>query len=485
MQSRRDQIQAHSFTVGRVTSGVLRVDLDGPDQPVARTGRGALTGLVLAVLGAVVVALYGVIVPGAGAAAATWQKDGTLVIDSGSGARFLFLGGLLRPVPNVTSALLATNGQMTVAAVADSALQGVPRGAPLGVADVPDAPPPAGALTAAPWTACESGAAGGAGRLVLRVGVPGAVTGLTSGQGVVVAAPDGTPSLLWDGRRLPLSGPHDAARALGYGGVAPTPVTAAFLVAVPAGPQLAPPQISGLGAAGPALGGGSTRVGQLFSDSSGLRYVLTQQGLEPLTATQFALLDGDPATQRQAYGDGPVTVRALGPADLAAHTAAGAPSGAIAAQGAALPPAPPAAVDVSGQSAVCVTLRSAGPSAGGQGVATSFGVAGAGAAASGALPAGQGPGIVPSCTAADLVAVPAGGGALVAAGPTEYLVAADGVRYPLAPGALQALGYGAAAPVVLPAAVVGLLPTGPPLDPAALAPGGVVTPETPAASCQD
>ncbi|MEV7027864.1 type VII secretion protein EccB, partial [Kitasatospora sp. NPDC093558] len=93
--------------------------------------------------------------------------------------------------------------------------------------------------------------------------------------------------------------------------------------------------------------------------------------------------------------------------------------------------------------------------------------------------AGRAPTPVPGCAVADrtadLVAVRPGRGALVRAlsgagtGSTEYLVTDAGVRYPLpSAGAVKQLGYGGSSPVAVPSGVLGLLPTGPVLDPSGL-----------------
>lgn len=50
MQNRREQIQAHMFVMGRLTSGLLRTDLDAPESPVGRTNRGLAIGIIVALL---------------------------------------------------------------------------------------------------------------------------------------------------------------------------------------------------------------------------------------------------------------------------------------------------------------------------------------------------------------------------------------------------------------------------------------------------
>lgn len=486
MQSRKDQVQAHSFVMGRLTSAMLRVDIDGPDQPVPRTGMGTLGGLALAIVIGIVVALFGVIVPAKNNN--SWAANGVLAIDSATGARYLYVDGTLRPALNVTSARLVAGNQLTIKTVGSGDLSGTTLGPPFGIVGAPDAVPAAGSLSTGAWSACAAGTglAGGARNpvLALAVGRTVATSGLTLTQGVVVAGPDGTTYLLWDGRRLRMAAGSGVLAALGYGTVVPTAVPASFLDAVPQGPDLVPPGIDGLGTPGPVLAGSPSRVGQLFSDSTGKHYVLTRQGLGPLSATLFALLSGDPQTQQRAYAGGAVVAPVLGPDDLTQYVTA---NTALASAAAAFPPAPPRAMQVRDQQAVCVTLQP------GTGVVTDgIGLSTVDDALAGARPPGTGTGIVPSCRQADLVSVQPGGGAVVTVAPagggvalTDYLVADNGVKFPVpSSAALGQLGYSGSSQVELPATVLSLLPTGPSLDPAALTAGGVVTPPPQPASCE-
>lgn len=477
MQSRRDQVQAYSFVMGRLNSGVQRIDIDDIDQPVARTGRGTMGGLMVAALIGVLIALFGIIVPSG--SDKSWESQGTLVIDTGTGARYLYVAGQLRPALNVTSAHLVAGTKLTIQTVSDADVSGVPVGAPFGIVDAPDAVPTAGELSTGAWSGCAVPGPNGntSGLLVLHVGQAVRMTGLSATQGVVVAGSDGTDYLLWDGRRLRMASDRGVPQAMGYADVPPTHVSAAFLDAVPAGPDLTPPAIADTGDQGPALAGNPTRIGQLFADTAGRHYVLTTAGLVPLDATIFALLSGDPTTQQQAYGGGAVATPMVGPDDLARHPAPA--GGAISVAAAAFPTSPPRAMDVRDQQAVCVALQP------GQGaVSDHIGLATTAAALADAVTPDAGAGIRPACTQADLVAVRSGGGALVSAAPagggtgsTDYLVTDSGVKYPLpAASVLSLFGYNTSAQVILPATVVGLLPTGPSLDPTELVDGGVITP---------
>ncbi|MFF7634564.1 type VII secretion protein EccB [Kitasatospora sp. NPDC008050] len=478
MQSRRDQVQAHLFVMSRLASGMLRAEPDTPDTPTGRTTRGAVTGLALGIVIALVVTVYGVMKPGG---STTWQKPGTLVMVEETGARYLYLGGVLHPVLNQASAKLLAGDQMALQQVSEGSLSGVQRGAPVGLVGAPDALPTAAELKPGAWLACglqqpaanpASGPAGASKpQLVLSVAPAQQGTALTPGQGALVSAPDGSTYLLWQGRRLRVDKQNSALQALGYPTATTFPVTAAMLGTLPTGPDLTSPDVPGRGTAGPALAGRPTKVGQLFADPTGGHYVLTQAGLVPLTVLQYDLLLGDPRTQQQAYGGTPGTPAPIGPADLAAHTAAGAglPTG--------LPAEPPTLVNPGQNQALCADLH---PSTDGNPV-TSLAVLDAGTLG-GQAPDSE-PGVAPGCAAADRIAVRPGAGALVralsgsGAGTSQYLVADNGVKYPLpSAAAAKQLGYSAASTQAVPQALLALLPSGPSLDPSVLSGGQIVSP---------
>ncbi|GLY73793.1 type VII secretion protein EccB [Actinoallomurus iriomotensis] len=477
MQSRRDQVQAHLFVMGRLASAMLRADPDAPDAPTARTNRGARIGIAVAVAMAVIVAIYGLIKPGG---RTDWRKPGTLVVVKESGARFLYLGGALRPVLNETSARLLAGDRMSVVQVHRSSLSHAARGAPVGLVGAPDELPDPAALTAVPWLACGTRSPNGSGgitpRLTLLVGPTAEGTPLTAGEGVLVGTPDGAVYLLWRGFRMRLDQSRGAVQALGYADATAYPVSPMLLNALPAGPDLTAPPIQGRGRTGPSLAGRSTRVGQLFAGPGG-HYVLTESGLVPLSGTLFALLRGAPGTQRDAYRGKAVTPAAIGPQDVAAHEAPGSAWFSV-----ALPADPPGLVTVGEDQGVCADVR---PSAGRPTTSVTLLKA---AAESGGPPAAE-PGVLPACTAADRIGVRPGGGSLVralsggGAGQTEYLVTGAGVKYPLpSADAAGRLGYGAA-PVAVPDGLLRLLPTGPSLDPATLARNGVVGPPAATVTC--
>ncbi|MEV8095062.1 type VII secretion protein EccB [Kitasatospora sp. NPDC085879] len=478
MQSRRDQVQAHMFVVSRMAAGMLRAEPDAPDTPNGRTVRGTMTGLALAVLVGLGVAVFGVISPGGNDG---WATSGTLVVVEETGARYLYVGGQLHPVLNDASARLVAGERMTVRQVGRSSLADAPRGAPIGIVGAPDGLPQPADLAGGVWLVCGTARPGPSGTPVPRLGlvVDPSTEGrvLTRDQGLLVSVPDGSVHLLWQGQHLRVDTGNQALQALGYGGSTPLPVKPGLLDALPAGPDLAAPPVPGRGEAGPALGGRPTRVGQLFDGPGGAHYLLTRGGLVPLTPTLYGLVLGDLRTQKDAYGGVAPTAAPIGAMDLAGHTAPGAPPGA------GLPDRPPALVVPQRGEGVCVDVHagSGSPTTG----VTVLPAERAEAGRAPAVPAGTPAG---ACTTADLIAVRPGRGALVRAlsgagtGSTEYLVTETGVRYPLpSPAVAKLLGYGGATPVGVPATVLGLLPSGPVLDPAALGDGTGATPAATAA----
>ncbi|GAA4792678.1 type VII secretion protein EccB [Streptomyces ziwulingensis] len=481
MHSKRDQVQAHLFVMGRLASAMLRSEPDAPESPLGRTNRGAATGVIIAVLVCAGAFVFGLIKPGGND---SWRSGESLIVDKETGARYLYLDGRLRPVRNYASAQLIAGGGLGVTTVGTSSLAGTPHGAPVGIPDGPETLPGTADLDTGPWLVCSglrprtTGVVTATTTLALGTDEPGDTPGgraLGQAEGLVVAGPDDTTYLLWQGSRLRLDKEANAAGALGYGSVTPRPASATFLDAFPLGPALSPADVPGEGSAGPTLAGRSTRIGQVFRvdvPGSAPRYhLLRKEGLVPLTATGAALLLGDPETREKAYGGAAATVATLGADVLTEHLAPAAEAAAV--NPAKLPEEPPKAVEVPGDSLACADVDSA---AGRVRV-------GAWLLPQDALPEPvqpPAPEVVPACLQVDAITVGAGKGALVRAlsasgsalGDTTYLVTDEGVKYRvLSQEGLKALGYEGAEERTMPAPMLAMLPSGPDLTPEAASSG--------------
>ncbi|GLY20166.1 type VII secretion protein EccB [Kineosporia sp. NBRC 101677] len=461
MQSRKDQVQAHMFVMGRLSSGLLRLEPDGLDQPVTRTSRGALGGILVAALVCLVVALFGFVVPGGNT---KWQKSGTLVLVEDTGARYLSIDGVLHPVHNLTSARLLAGGNLTVSSVKSKSLREAPRGPAVGVAGAPDSLPAPENLDGQVWTACATWSVQATGivkpGLSLVIGAPPQGTGVNKESAIAVAGPDGHEYLLWNGSRLRLRSSKDVRQAIGAGAAELPPVSAAFLGVVPAGPDLGVPVTPRAGQAGPTLAGQPTRIGQLFADSRQSHYLLTSEGLVALTPLLFALYRADSRTQAEAYGGQAIAVKQLGPGDVSQHL-----NPEQLQETGNLPATVPEIVSPASTQALCAEARmTAG------GTITSFVVTEPTAPAG--SPPEAGSAITPSCLPAQYIQVDPGHGVLAAdmlpggtTGSAYHLVTDSGVKYALASeDAMAALGYAPDQAMTVPGAWLNLLPTGPVLD---------------------
>jgi type VII secretion protein EccB len=447
MASRQDQLHSYQFTVQRVVSALVMRDTDPQRSPFRRVGGATLAGILVATLSLAAVAVYGVLSPGAGA---DWRDPDAVIVERESGARYVYRDDVLHPVPNQASALLVIgSAQAHPVSVARSVIDGVPRGAPLGIPGAPDPLPARDRLLTGAWTLC-SARVDGVVRSILHIGAaPPGGTELPAGTGLLVSTPDGTIHLIWRHTRYLVS--RFALGALAWGSEIPTPVSPALVNALSTGPDLAAPVLPG------TPGGPSrvrdARVGQVYLEKvpgGATQYaVAVPDGLAAITPVQAALLVAASRT-------GALELR---PAEFTAYltTAPLTPGGALA------PPAtsPPLARPRTAEDGLCATAGGTGSRLAIDVPLPSTGVA---------VRASDGPAVY-----ADRVVLEPGRGALVSAmsSPTATsgtlsVISELGVRHPVpAPEVLTMLGYQGITPVRVPSNLVSLLPSGPTLDPAA------------------
>ncbi|GAA5151895.1 MULTISPECIES: type VII secretion protein EccB [Amycolatopsis] len=456
MQSRKDQVQAYFFVVGRLVAAVTHGSPDRLESPNRRLNTGVVMGFLLAALLVAVFGIYGLFVPGGDT---SWRQAGTIVMDKSTGARYVYLDGQLRPVLNYASArLVAANSGGAVVSVSRNSLAGTPVGQPIGIAGAPDSVPTAGNLTSGAWTVCVQQPLTPSGTPVVTVLLAQRESApLGTGQALLVSTPDGATWLLWQGRRHRVP-ERWALDALGYGGVPATPVTTSWLNPIPAGPDLAVPQLGRVGQPGPVVDGRPSVIGQVYEvrnpaiDADQL-YLVRGDGFVPLSRTAAALVLAAPVT-RQAYHDGPVAPIQVGPGALTGVPATGT-------IGDGLPPVPPELLTPPNGTVPCLRYD---PKAN----ATTVELLAQSQVDSDAMPVAR----HVAGTMADRVVIPGGTGVLArelpAPGATPgaaYLLTDTGVRFPVADAnAMAALGYSDSDVVRLPAELLALLPTGPVLS---------------------
>lgn len=454
MHTRRDQVEAHSFVANRMRAAMLRAEPDVARTPLRRTPVGLLVGVLLAAVGLGIAALVGVLRPTGGSG---WQAEGKLIVEKGTGSRYVLVAGRLHPVLNYASARLLLGPQLQVVEAPADLLDDYPLGSQVGIPWAPDSLPPAAVAADQHWLACAGTDAATQRPTVTltldsgTVAAEGAVR-----NGVLVRDVAGSEYLISGGQRMKITAEW-VARALGSETIDPPRVRSTLLDLLPAGPDLGSLPIVGRGSAGPTLAGQPTRIGEIVTAVAGRRpYLVVSTGLIPLTPMAATLALGDPRTAA-AYADGAVRPVALGTAALAAASIVPAPTWL------ADLPALPTLLATDADHVPCVRIDS---------TPTSF--RSSVIVAAPARVRGQAPstvGLRVDADTADQVSIPAGGGALArvtaVAGAQVgglVLITEDGGKYPVAgDDAAAALGYSPDSAVPVPPAVLALLPTGPTL----------------------
>lgn len=458
MPTRREQLQAYRFTTHRIVMAMLSGEPESSMTPMRRLGLGAFASFMIATLVFAGVGVYGLLRPGG---KDSWKKDGTFVIERGSGARYIYQDKKLHPVLNYASARLIV-GAKSAQDVSSQSLRGASRGAPVGIQGAPDSLPDADSLLGLPWIVCSSprfasSTAALATELMVGRAVPGG-RGLGDKALIVTeGTKDGTMYLLWKNHRYRVRD-TTALAALGLTGASRSVVGTAMLGAVPQGPDLAVPNLPGKGDPGGNIGGVKRSIGDVFR-SGDAYYVLTRGGLAIIHEVMAKLLLGGAEPSQVSASD------VAGNLDRRPFEHSG------------FPHRVPAIMSLpDGQPATCVGYRGASDESDTQVALRVYRQTpdrlkpdpNSATQASGARDAGP---------VADRIVVPGGHGALVreesepgvTAGTTVYLVTDRGHKYALVKSgkkdAKALLGYGGKKPTAMPKAMLDLVPTGPGLDP--------------------
>jgi type VII secretion protein EccB len=457
----REDLQAHRFMNRRIRAALLEGDAESTARPLSRLGTGTYAGVFVTIALLAVVGIIGVLRPGGSTA---WQQPGAFIVASETGARYVYLDGVLHPVVNYASAKLLLGNDLHVVNVSVRSLESAPHGPAIGIGMAPDSLPDATHVVGTDWSVCAIGntavrntALGSIAGQPLRTAViPGTLaegTAMAADEAYLVRTKGGTNFLISSGHAFEIA--DEWLTAIGYQADQALPVGDDFVAALPSGAEIAPPEVSGLGQPGPPLPGSvdPVPVGSILADRVNSAYLMTETGLAALTPLQAKLLLADPRVA-QAYGGSTPSLLPISQAQIDSAAVAASPD-----QGAGQPApsvAPALAAWPAGEQQLCVRY--------GQQQAVPDIVVG--------------PADPNADQATGLVQLPTGSGALIASrlspgtpGTTVYLVTDTGMRYPVAgQKALEQLGLTGVSVAQLPPAVVELLPQGPLLDPAAAAP---------------
>lgn len=464
MQSRRDQLQAYRFVNRRALAALVTGEPDVIDPPMRRLTVTTISGIMIAILIAVVFALLGVIKPTQGD---KWKKAGSIIVERETGARYVLRKDVLYPVRNYASAVLAVvPSTPTVVYVNRSDIKRAKRGPSLGIDGLPDSLPPAKSLVSSPWTVCSRLQAVQNDQLDAHVSLligSDAGSALLPAERAVLVRPvtDNNPYLLWHGQRLAISS-SSVATSLGLQNAASVQVGTAFLDAVTPGPALRAPTIHREGtAASITADGRHPLVGQLLHVTDGDTYFLTlADGVKAVDPLQTALLktlpigpNHQPVAPLETSGTVILTLKES-PVDWLT----------VQSQFVGLPDTKPTLANGAAQNGgICAVYRDGSAKA-------TFAVPPS------TLPANSTGGtVVESAQSrqgqADSVVLGPGRAAVVRSdngAPTVFVVAEPGKKFAAASAdVLTGFGYGGVAPTSVPGQLLPMIPTGPALDPAA------------------
>jgi type VII secretion protein EccB len=467
MATRKDQLAAVEFARRRVLGAVLRPDAANPDEAAPRPGRTLFGAAVVAIVALGVAAVVGFMNP---KPQDDWRKG---LISDGAGTSYVVVGGRLHQVANTTSARLILGPDLKASVQSDKALAPLKRdqGPAVGIPNIPETPPKPADVALRDWSLCATAS----GRTVVEVGYPAVDSGVLTGASALLAQDDaGQQWVVADGMKFKVLDRPTVVATFNAQAVKPRRVPAQWLAGLATGDPLGVPTISGrfgtyTGHSAPA---GLNRVGMfgksVAADGSPVYYLVSGSGLAAVSPTMYELYRHDPRlasakfTETQLAPDkvtpdmlatAPETLTwpAEPPKFSAASQDAGSPASSV------LCAAFDGSYDQQGRPNVTVSVSPAPPS--------------------------------PLPDDAATVSVLAGHGAIVResgsdpATATCFLLTDAGIRYQLVGTAATQLGYDGDASVEVPAAWLGMVPTGPALDPAKaaqpVAAAAAVTPARP------
>ncbi|HEY8452467.1 MAG: type VII secretion protein EccB [Micromonosporaceae bacterium] len=230
MASRQDDPAPYRPGTERLACALVAHDADPERVPLRGAGVATLAGLLVT---AIVVGAVGVWARLAGGGAGDdWRDPHALIIEAGTGARYVWREPLLHPVLNYTSAVLVLGDPApATVTVPRSALDGVPRGPVLGIPGAPESLPPADDLVTGAWTVCAPAA--GPPEVTVHTGATPSGGRLLDAAGLLATDGDGAVHLLWRGYRYRVSDAATAASA--EDGASPVTLPTGLLAALPSG----------------------------------------------------------------------------------------------------------------------------------------------------------------------------------------------------------------------------------------------------------
>ncbi len=298
MESRKEHVRAHNYKGRRLYRAAVTGRPDVWEIPLRRTATGTTIGFFLALIIVAGFFLYGLFRPGGGP---VLNSNTTVVVEKETGTRYIVDNGVLRPVANLSSAMMALGDKFVVQTLTKKRTATLLRGEPIGLIGAPDDVPSVTGVVQAGWSACILGTTSTSGvvpPLVITFGEQPKPTQLLEDQGLLVANPAGQFFVVANGTRHQVTS-ADARRAAGYDAKTPLRVPDPWLASLRPGRAIEVISVPGAGSAGPSVGGIASKVGQVLvlnnELSSSQYYLVRADKIVPVTKFEALMLLGNPA----------------------------------------------------------------------------------------------------------------------------------------------------------------------------------------------
>ena len=194
MATKKDLVEAYSFSRRRLVTAFVSGAPGGREVEPARPGRAVIGGIAIAVLLLAGAAVLNIL----GSPVELDESKPQLISEKESGADYVLISTTgsedleLRPVINITSAMLLLGADIEPLVVPRDKLTELDPGAQIGILQAPATPPPVAGLIGSGWTACTGEVADQPVGLKINVTAASAVVP-TPGVSFVVRADAGGP----------------------------------------------------------------------------------------------------------------------------------------------------------------------------------------------------------------------------------------------------------------------------------------------------
>ncbi|SNT44511.1 type VII secretion protein EccB [Rhodococcoides kyotonense] len=283
------QVGGYRFLVRRMEHALVRRDVRMSHDPMRSQSRALSVGVVIACIGLAGCAALALLRP------QDKIGDSTIVVAKGSGAMFVRVDESFHPVLNLASARLIVGRPETPTIVAESELDGRPRGSLVGIPGAPSALPQDDDAAAQAWSVCDTlGSTGGVTATTVIVGDPlysNETAPLSEDEAFLWQTSDGT-FLVYGGVRARIDlGNRAVVRALGLDDAVPSSVSPGVADAIPVAPPITPPFIPRAGEL-PSYPLAGKTIGSVVKVSGvDVRYyVVLENGIQSITESTAQLI---------------------------------------------------------------------------------------------------------------------------------------------------------------------------------------------------